>query len=125
MREPNAARARSRGSARIGLFGKFGSGNIGNDASVEVMLNYLRTRHPEALIDAMCTGPEAVQTRYGIDATYLQWSPRRQNAVSPVTEAGRKLLGMVIDAARIAAWTASPRCGHHFRHRRSRGQSAP
>ena len=41
---------------RVGLFGNLGSGNIGNDASMEAVLAYLEADHPDAIIDAMCAG---------------------------------------------------------------------
>ena len=43
----------------VGLFDKLGSGNIGNDAaSMESVLSYLRTHGiPNAVVDALCTGP--------------------------------------------------------------------
>src|SRR5580698_6005179 len=56
---------------RVGLFGLLGSGNIGNDASMEAVLRYLRTRHPAAVIDAMCSGPETVTEAYRIDAVQM------------------------------------------------------
>ena len=57
VRDPARGRERSapdraRGP-RIGLFGLLGSGNIGNDASMESVLSFLRTDHPEAVVDAM------------------------------------------------------------------------
>ena len=42
---------------RVGLFGHLGSGNIGNDASLEAMLKYLSADQPGAILDAMCPGP--------------------------------------------------------------------
>ena len=45
---------------RVGLFGKIGAWNTGNDASMESVLAYLGSGHAEAVIDAMCTGPERV-----------------------------------------------------------------
>ena len=67
---------------RIGLFGNLGSGNIGNDASMEAVLNYLTVNHPEAVLDAMCAGPESVQERYGIPAIPLFWHHKYQHRVS-------------------------------------------
>lgn len=88
---------------RIGLFGLLGSGNIGNDAQMESMLGYLRTEHPESIIDAMCSGPERMRRLYSVDAIPLSWSTqyeqqRGSRSVVP------KLLGKVIDTVRIALW---------------------
>src|SRR5271163_4190403 len=61
---------------RIGLFGLLGSGNIGNDASMEAVLKYLQERHPLAVIDVMCSGPERVTAEYGLDAVQMFWFDR-------------------------------------------------
>ena len=102
-RKPHASRPRS-AAPRVGLFGKLGSGNIGNDASMEAVLGYLRSDHPGALVDAMCTGPETITGRYGIPATPLFWYQQHQQAVSGITAIAFKALGKGIDAFRTAAW---------------------
>ena len=44
----------SRGAPpRVGLFGQLGSGNSGNDASMETVLAYLQQAHPDAHVDAL------------------------------------------------------------------------
>jgi polysaccharide pyruvyl transferase WcaK-like protein len=87
---------------RIGLFGLLGSGNIGNDASVEAIMRYLRTEYPDATVDAMCKGWQRMRDRYGIAATPLQW---QQEHVRPGWP-GKALtaLGKVIDGFRTAGW---------------------
>lgn len=72
---------------RVGVFGLLGSGNLGNDGSLEAVLGYLRAEHPGAVVDALCGGPEVVATRYRIPATRLHWyrgstGPRRVRARS-------------------------------------------
>lgn len=74
-------------AVRVGLCGVLGSGNLGNDGSLEALLGYLRAEHPEAAVDALCGGPEVVTARYGIPATRLHWNrgstaPRRVRARS-------------------------------------------
>ena len=73
-REDGARSARSAGP-RVGMFGKVGAGNIGNDASMEAVLGYLSTDHPDAIVDAMCTGPDTLRARYGIDGHPLVLAP--------------------------------------------------
>jgi polysaccharide pyruvyl transferase WcaK-like protein len=90
--------------ARIGLYGYLGSGNIGNDASMESMLGYLRSAHPDAIIDAMCTGPERLQRRYGLEAEPLFWYFTRKKQHRGPVAAALKSFGKVIDVVRIAAW---------------------
>ena len=89
---------------RVGLFGKLGSGNIGNDASMEAVLGYLRADHPGAAVDALCTGAEVVAARYGIPATPLFWYHRYQQRVQGIAAIPLKVLGKGADVVRTAAW---------------------
>jgi polysaccharide pyruvyl transferase WcaK-like protein len=100
-----AARGGSSGAApKVGLFGGVGSGNIGNDATAEALLSYLRAGHPDAVVDAMCSGPEWVSSRYGIDAIPWQWYQKRERRASGVPAIALKALGKGIDAFRTALW---------------------
>ena len=45
---------------RVGVFGGFGIGNFGNDASLEAVLAYLAGHHPEAEVTCICTNPAAL-----------------------------------------------------------------
>jgi polysaccharide pyruvyl transferase WcaK-like protein len=47
------------------LFGLFGSGNSGNDASLEAMLTFLR-RWPDMDITCVCYAPDAITAKHGI-----------------------------------------------------------
>lgn len=89
---------------RVGLFGLLGSGNIGNDISMQSVLTYLRAAQPDATIDAMCMGPERVRADAGIDAIPLQWSQRYEGRVSGPLANAVKAAGKGIDAFRTAAW---------------------
>ena len=74
---------RGRSAVRlVGLFGGLGTGNIGNDASLEAMLSYLMTEHPDTILDAMCGGPEVIRDRYGITAIPSQWYMRHEQQAS-------------------------------------------
>lgn len=89
---------------RVGIFGKVGAGNIGNDASMESILGFLRERHPDAVADAMCTGPDTVRARYGIEAVPLFWHHKfNQEAPLPIATV-RKVIGKGVDIMRTAAW---------------------
>ena len=101
----NSGRAREGRPAAltVGLFGGLGSGNIGNDASLEAMLSYLRTDHPEAVLDAMCGGPDLVRARYGIPARSIHWAPGHQSARG-LQRLAVKALRKPVDAVRIAGW---------------------
>ena len=89
---------------RVGLFGNLGSGNIGNDASLEAMLSYLSAEQPGAVLDAMCPGPEVVKGRYGVPAIPLRWLPAGVRQASGTAATARKSLGRVADTVRIASW---------------------
>jgi polysaccharide pyruvyl transferase WcaK-like protein len=89
---------------RVGLFGNLGSGNIGNDASLEAMLRYLSADQPGAILDAMCEGPETVKDRFGVPSISLRWLPAGERQASGVAAAARKSLGRAVDTVRIASW---------------------
>jgi polysaccharide pyruvyl transferase WcaK-like protein len=89
---------------RVGIFGKVGAGNIGNDASMESVLGFLREDHPDAVIDAMCTGPETLRTRYGIDAIPMFWHNKFD--VSGPASLILKVVGRFLDTYRTGAWVA-------------------
>ncbi|MFD9908495.1 polysaccharide pyruvyl transferase family protein [Streptomyces sp. NPDC059063] len=89
---------------RVGVFGLLGSGNLGNDGSLEAVLGYLRAEHPDAVVDALCGGPEAVAARYGIPATRLHWYRGEYRTASRAGAIAGKGIGKLVDVARTAAW---------------------
>ncbi|MFI8930476.1 polysaccharide pyruvyl transferase family protein [Streptomyces sp. NPDC053474] len=91
-------------AVRVGVFGLLGSGNLGNDGSLEAVLGHLRAAHPEAVVDALCGGPEAVTARYGIPATRLHWYRGEYRTASRAGAIAGKGLGKLVDAVRTAAW---------------------
>jgi len=91
-------------ATRVGVFGLLGSGNLGNDGSLEAVLGYLRAEHPEAVVDALCGGPEVVAARYGIPATRLHWYRGEYRTASRAGAIAGKGLGKLVDAVRTAAW---------------------
>jgi len=88
----------------VGLFGLLGSGNSGNDASMETVLAYLRESRPDIVVDALCGGPERVRSSYGIDAAPLYWYQRFEGRATGTQAAFLKLVGKGMDAFRIASW---------------------
>lgn len=88
----------------VGLFGLLGSGNLGNDASMESVLRYLRADHPEAIVDVMCKGPETVTERYGVPAITMNWYQRYEKSASGMSAILLKSLGKGIDIFRMASW---------------------
>ena len=95
-------RSTARRPLRVGLFGLLGAGNIGNDASMEAVLSYLRADHPDAIVDAMCPGWERVKREYGIEATPL-WGRSYEQAPG-VVAIGLKMLGKGSEGLGIVSW---------------------
>lgn len=56
---------------RIGLFGLFGCGNSGNDASLEAMVVFLRRAGLGEHLLCICPNPDRIQRVYGLDSTYI------------------------------------------------------
>ncbi len=108
--------------ARIGLFGLLGSGNIGNDASMEAVLGYLQTRHPSAVIDVMCSGPERVTAEYGLAAVQMFWFDRHQDRLSSKPWSLLRVPSRVLDVFRVSRLGAPARSGDRPRCRCSRGE---
>ncbi|MEU1595938.1 polysaccharide pyruvyl transferase family protein [Streptomyces sp. NPDC005708] len=94
----------NRTPVRVGVFGLLGSGNLGNDGSLEAVLGYLRAEHPDAVVDALCGGPEAVTAKFGIPATRLHWNRAEYRTASRAGAIAAKGLGKLVDAFRTAAW---------------------
>ena len=89
---------------RVGLFGLLGSANIGNEAQLESVLAYLEADHPDAVVDAMSSGPEYVRSKYGMNAIPLLWYEKYEQRTSGVVAIPLKVMGKGIDAVRTALW---------------------
>jgi polysaccharide pyruvyl transferase WcaK-like protein len=57
---------------RVALFGGFGTGNIGNDASLMAAVRELSNRRPGVEILCICNAPDLVKQRYGMPATAIK-----------------------------------------------------
>ena len=88
----------------VGLFGLLGSGNLGNDGSLEAVLKFLEERYPDSIVDFLCAGPEVVRERYGLDAERLHWNRGEYETASGLGSVAMKGLGKLVDAARIGRW---------------------
>jgi len=88
---------------RVGLFGNIGSPNLGNEGSLDAVLDWLKRDHRDAIVDFMCIGPEKVKARYGVPAIPLNWYQRHEQA-SGLKAIVFKVLGKGIDAYRVASW---------------------
>ena len=89
---------------RIGFFGLLGSGNIGNDGSLDVALTEVLARHPDAEIGFFCAGADVISARYGLPAARLNWYRREYETASGPFGLALKAVGKLIDIVRTAAW---------------------
>ncbi|MEU0510272.1 MULTISPECIES: polysaccharide pyruvyl transferase family protein [Amycolatopsis] len=89
---------------RIGFFGILGSGNLGNDGSLDAVLSYVRERYPDAELGFLAMGPEQLTARYGAPATHLQWYEPHAGDATGLPAAGLKVLGKLLDPFRTWAW---------------------
>lgn len=83
---------------RIALYGFLGSGNLGNDASLETVVSWLGTHHPEVELRCITIAPRAVEARYGIPSQSLAWEQGRR--AGRLVAALAKVLGRLIDVPR-------------------------
>jgi polysaccharide pyruvyl transferase WcaK-like protein len=91
-------------ATRVGLWGALGTGNLGNDASLESVLAFLRAEHPDAELDAMCGGPAEFTRAYGVTAVPLSWYHAYEERVFGLRALPLKLAAKVIDVFRTVAW---------------------
>ena len=54
--------------ARISFYGNFGAGNLGNEATLEAVIDEMRARWPDGRLLCFCTNPQDVRTRHKIAA---------------------------------------------------------
>jgi polysaccharide pyruvyl transferase WcaK-like protein len=81
------------------MFGLFGTGNLGNDASLASALDAVRARLPEAVLLCVCGAPEVVAPRFGLPSVAMAagWTigPRQRRwrllrlALRPLAEIAR------------------------------------
>jgi polysaccharide pyruvyl transferase WcaK-like protein len=65
---------------KICLFGMFGGGNFGNDASLESFLYFLREARPDADISCICVDPDAVSELHHIPTAAIS-APESSSAL--------------------------------------------
>src|SRR5271165_6367617 len=60
--------AKSMKPARISFYGNFGAGNLGNEATLQAVIEQVRRRWPDGQLLCFCTNPQDVRTRHNISA---------------------------------------------------------
>jgi polysaccharide pyruvyl transferase WcaK-like protein len=72
---------------------------------MDTVLRYLRTAHPDAVVDAMGGGPaDWMRARYGIDSTPLYWYMKYEGRSSGPSAIALKAVGKGLDAFRTMSW---------------------
>ena len=85
----------------IGMFGLFGGGNLGNEGSLEAVLQMLRRVQPDARLSCICAKPAVVMHDHGIPALPIRTPP-------PVEALSRGLPGALWKVAReVIDWPAT------------------
>jgi len=90
---------------RIGLFGIIGDDNLGNDASLDIVVHRLRRLFPEVTLGFMGMGPAKLERQYGAPARHLQWFEAHQTRLPPPAKVW-KALGRGFDVVRVARWVS-------------------
>ena len=60
--------AKSMKPARISFYGNFGAGNLGNECTLQAIIEQILRRWPDAQLLCFCTNPQDVRTRHNIAA---------------------------------------------------------
>lgn len=94
---------RNRERLRIGIFGLFGTGNSGNEASLDAILAGLKEKYPDALVDSMSSGFRQLPVKHGIEAIPLSWYEYSEQSPGPA-KIVLKVFGKLIDPLRIFLW---------------------
>jgi polysaccharide pyruvyl transferase WcaK-like protein len=89
---------------RVGFYGVLGSGNTGNDASLDVVIKFLRDRHPEAHVGFFAMGPDRLSACYGAPSTPLQWYEAHADSLSWLPASLLKVTGRLLDPVRTLRW---------------------
>ena len=57
---------------RIALFGHFGVQNMGNECTLQAMLQNLRDRVPDAEVYSICSNPDDTRTRHNLRSVAIR-----------------------------------------------------
>ena len=82
---------------RIVLFGLFGSGNFGNDGSLETVLSSLRRKVPGADLLCVCYDAEGIRQRYSINTTRIRIASRAPKLLRFLDKLFLTLPGRAVD----------------------------
>jgi len=80
---------------KIAFWGNFGTGNLGNECTLQATIANIRQRFPQARLVCICTGPEDASRRHDLECLSIQPALAGSgfgNAVPPAQRLLRKLL---------------------------------
>jgi polysaccharide pyruvyl transferase WcaK-like protein/glycosyltransferase involved in cell wall biosynthesis len=84
---------------KLAFYGYLGSGNIGNDASLETVMTWLKLVYPGVEVECVTNAPREVAGRYGVRSVPMVWhSPDRGG--HRLRETPARFLGRLLDAPR-------------------------
>jgi polysaccharide pyruvyl transferase WcaK-like protein len=97
---------------RIVFYGNFGAGNLGNEVTLQTAIEQTRAHVPGAELLCVCTNPQDVRTRHGIEAAPAlshdpgwSWSdldePTRNDAATDVSASAAPRRGLAAKLARL------------------------
>lgn len=89
-----------RAPQRIALFGLFGSGNLGNEGSLEAMVGFLTRERPEAELSCICREPEIVKEAFGIETLPIRRNGPRSGFAGMMNRLFLRIPGKLADFAR-------------------------
>ena len=95
-RQPSGAARRVR-AQRVALFGLFGCGNLGNDGSLEAMLDLLRRSRPEAELFCICHDPALVAQTHRVATVPISWSRHLVGRPRRIDRLLMKIPGKLVD----------------------------
>jgi polysaccharide pyruvyl transferase WcaK-like protein len=81
----------NRKKLRICLFGNFGTGNFGNESTLEAILHNLRVRVLGAEFICICTGPDAVAKDYNVKTVPVGGVLVRRRFSNPIARLMRRI----------------------------------
>jgi polysaccharide pyruvyl transferase WcaK-like protein len=85
---------------RIALFGNFGSGNLGNEASLKAMLDLIRRTRPESVITCICYGFEAAQAEHDVASIPLRLALSRNGRFARLRQLFLRVPVLIVDVIR-------------------------
>ena len=91
---------------RVALYGYLGSGKIGNDATFETVLAWLRSTQPDVEVRCITIAPEEIIARYGVPSVPLGWHSSRRGS-NRLVRALRKTFGRPLDVPHSFALAGS------------------